>query len=296
MATLLASSAALPARQLTSVALWDNVEPEIKAEVSAVKKDDNESQNNSHEATTTTKAEPTTKPDSKSDSDNNSDSNNSDSDVKSDDNKDSNKSDSNNEDSKSDDSNKSDAKETSESPTPAGTRIFANNTATISINPNLPAGSIILNVPTSTAKTYIKAGDYATFEWSFTNLIVSPTAVNIEAYCSANMQTYTIATNQSIDDTQAIWNTSDVLATADVGLMTAQYTLYIYDSNATATSISEAGFLTPLTYIFGVYLPQKYQPWAQSVNYINLGAILSPPGIMTSVFSILSLLVIGLMV
>lgn len=283
MATLLASTVALPAREVASVALWDNVEPEIKAEATPVKKDDhNQSQNGTSTEQSQNKdssAAATTSGDSQSTSD-------SDSNSSSDDNSDS--------DSKTAD--KFDgSKETSKSPGPTGTHIYANNTAAISINPNLPAGSVVLNVPTSTANTYVKAGEYATFEWTFTNLIVSPTAVNVEAYCSANMQTYTIATNQSIDNTMAVWNTSDVLATAEVGLMTAQYTLYIYDSNATATSISSAGFLTPLTYIFGVYLPQKYQPWAQSINYMNLGAIMTPPGIMTTVFGVLSLLVIGLM-
>lgn len=324
LAALLAVSKAVPAPEITSVVLWNDIEPQIKAEASGTEnkdsgdkpqsKDENEDVEDESGDSSETPASQSQTDDSQSQTDDsqsqNDDSKTDDSESKTDDSKtdEASSEPASSQDSEStqqdDSSTQQDDSSTSEeskndkqtSPKPTGTRLFANDTAHVSINPNMPAGSIILNVPTSTANTYVKAGEYATFEWSFTNVIVYPTAVNVEAYCSANMQTYTIATNQSIDNTQAVWNTSDVLASADVGLMTAQYTLYIYDSNATATSISSAGFLTPLSYIFGVYLPQKYTPWAQSYTYINFGVMLHPPVLMAGILGALGLLFAGLMV
>jgi hypothetical protein len=69
------------------------------------------------------------------------------------------------------------------------------------------------------SETYIKVGDYATFSWNYTSLIVTPSAVNVEAYCSINKYYYPIAENLTVKDTQVVWNTSGYQETASIPLL-----------------------------------------------------------------------------
>ena len=110
--------------------------------------------------------------------------------------------------------------------------------------------------------TYYKAGEYVTFAWNYTSLSVTPSAVDILASCSLNSYTYTIATNQTITNaTQAItWDTS--LETAGPNpLLTATYTLIIYDAEKEISATPSAGYLdTYNQFTFGMYTPQPYTP------------------------------------
>ena len=110
--------------------------------------------------------------------------------------------------------------------------------------------------------TYYKAGEYVTFAWNYTSLSVTPSAVDILASCSLNSYTYTIALNQTISNaTQAVtWDTS--LETAGSNpLLTATYTLIIYDAAKEVTSTPSAGYLDTFNqFTFGMYTPQPYTP------------------------------------
>lgn len=110
--------------------------------------------------------------------------------------------------------------------------------------------------------TYYKAGEFVTFAWNYTSLSVTPSAVDILASCSQNSYTYTIATNQTISNaTQAVtWDTSKETAGPNP-LLTATYTLIIYDAEKEVTSTPSAGYLDTFNqFTFGMYIPQPYTP------------------------------------
>lgn len=131
-------------------------------------------------------------------------------------------------------------------------------TATTSYDARLPAGGITLLTPAATETSYVKVGDSVTFAWNFTSLSATPTALNIMATCTLNSQLYTIAMNQSVETTSAIWDTG---ATTTLNFPVASYTLMIYDSASSVTAAPRAGYLAAYTgYKFGMYTPQAYTP------------------------------------
>ncbi|KAK9431580.1 hypothetical protein V1505DRAFT_50664 [Lipomyces doorenjongii] len=134
--------------------------------------------------------------------------------------------------------------------------------SSISVDPRSPPGGVSMITPAITAsQTYIKVGDYATFSWNYTSLIVTPSAVNVEAYCSINNYYYPIAENLTVKDTQVVWNTSGYQETATIPLLVAEYTLYIYDASSNPSAVASPGCLAPYDNLnFGVYTPQAYTP------------------------------------
>ncbi|KAK9378707.1 uncharacterized protein V2V93DRAFT_375621 [Kockiozyma suomiensis] len=144
------------------------------------------------------------------------------------------------------------SRETSESKT--------TSTSSISINPAAAAGGVSLKTPATTdSTTYIKVGDYATFSWTYTSLSVSPSAVNVEAYCSMNDYAYPIARNLSIKKTEVVWDTAEYEANATIPFLTAMYTLHIYNSSGDVDDTARAGYLAPYNnFIFGLYSPEAY--------------------------------------
>lgn len=54
-----------------------------------------------------------------------------------------------------------------------------------------------------------KINDPITFVWNFTSLQVTPTALNVEAYCTDGAQFFPIAMNVSADTTQVVWDTEE---------------------------------------------------------------------------------------
>lgn len=117
--------------------------------------------------------------------------------------------------------------------------------------------------PSANAQSsYYKIGEYVTFAWNYTSLSVTPTAVNVVASCSLNDQMYTISHNMSVDPTGSVtWDTGSYQANATVPLLTASYTLIVYDVDEAATAVGSAGYLSPQNqYTFAMYLPQSYTP------------------------------------
>lgn len=108
---------------------------------------------------------------------------------------------------------------------------------------------------------YYKVGDYVTFAWNYTSLVVTPSAVNIIASCSANSQAYTIAANQSVHPTGAVtWDTRQQ-ATGSAPLLTEHYTLVIYDASQEVSATAQAGYLGTFSqFVFGMYTPRPYVP------------------------------------
>ncbi|KAE8143913.1 hypothetical protein BDV38DRAFT_4411 [Aspergillus pseudotamarii] len=130
-----------------------------------------------------------------------------------------------------------------------------------SIDPRDPVGGISM-FTSAGATTYYKIGEYVTFQWKYTSLQVTPSAVNVVASCSKNSETYTIASNMSVSETgKVVWDTKKYQSNATVPLLTATYTLYVYDVNSTLGDTASAGHLgSQIGYNFGMYTPQSYTP------------------------------------
>lgn len=126
----------------------------------------------------------------------------------------------------------------------------------------LPPGGIHMITPAAAATEYYKVGDFVTLAWNYTSLSVSPSAIDVVASCSANQATYTLALNQSVEETgRVVWDTGKYQATGTIPLLTAKYTLIIYDSNGSISDPAQAGYLgTYSQFYFGMYTPQAYTP------------------------------------
>lgn len=83
------------------------------------------------------------------------------------------------------------------------------------ISPDAPPGGVQMRTPSVYDGYQIyKIGDPVTFVWNYTSLQVTPTALNIQAFCTAGMQYFPIAMNVSADTTQAVWDTGIYQRTA----------------------------------------------------------------------------------
>lgn len=144
--------------------------------------------------------------------------------------------------------------------------------SSISIDPRDPPGGISLVTPASTASTYIKIGDHATFSWKYTSLKVTPKHLDVVAICSQNSQTVTITTKHPAKDTELVWDTSKAEKNSSINLLTSKYELKMYDSSSNAsTTTQRPGHLTPLAYTLGLYRPRSYSPEAGDSSYVNGG-------------------------
>jgi len=134
---------------------------------------------------------------------------------------------------------------------------------TKTFDPRLPAGGLSMITPSAAETTYYKIKDYVTFAWNYTSLSVTPSAIDILAYCATNSATYTLAMNQSVTGpTQAItWDTNGYQETASTTLLTGTYTLIVHDAAKDVSAIPQAGYLgTYEQFTFGMYTPQAYVP------------------------------------
>ncbi len=109
---------------------------------------------------------------------------------------------------------------------------------------------------------YYKIGDWVTFAWNYTSLSVTPSAIDILASCTANQATYTIAVNQSAQQTSVLWNTGAQVS-GQAQFITDEYMLLIYDAESSVSATPQAGYLAPYSqFQFGMYTPQTYTRWA----------------------------------
>ncbi|KAI1919883.1 hypothetical protein LOZ66_004873 [Ophidiomyces ophidiicola] len=137
--------------------------------------------------------------------------------------------------------------------------------ATTTVDPRLPPGGIKLITPAPIdGTTYVKMGDFATFSWNYTSVKITPSAIDIVAFCSKNQHSYTIAANQSVQETGGvIWDTS-VYKTEDTPLLTEIYTLLVYDVAIGPSNFPAGRLAAQQGYRFGIYSPMPYTPLSQS--------------------------------
>ncbi|KAF2280211.1 uncharacterized protein EI97DRAFT_429969 [Westerdykella ornata] len=146
---------------------------------------------------------------------------------------------------------------------PSASKATTKKPKSTEFDPRLPAGGISMITPAALAgPQYYKVGEWVTFAWNYTSLSVTPSAIDVLASCSANQATYTLAVNQSVQETGVVlWDTGAYQSTAKVPLLTEMYTLVIYDSNGSPTDTPKAGYLGAYKqFIFGMYTPHAYVP------------------------------------
>lgn len=142
------------------------------------------------------------------------------------------------------------------------TRTSSGSTKSTPVDPRLPAGGVSIISPAVTAGSqYYKVGDTVTFEWNYTSLSNTPSAVDVFATCSLNQATYTITSNMTVEATgRVLWDTGDQNEYT-AGFPVATYTLYIHDAARDPTQVASAGDLAAYNQLrFGVYTGQPYTP------------------------------------
>lgn len=123
-------------------------------------------------------------------------------------------------------------------------------------NPGDPAGAVVMVTPSlAQGMQLYKIDDKVTFGWNYTNLLGTPTAIDVLASCSTASRTYTLTQNMTFATPATFtWDTKD---TQD--LLTAEYTLIIYDAEAGPSATAEPGYLSTFnSLVFGLYNKRPY--------------------------------------
>lgn len=146
--------------------------------------------------------------------------------------------------------------------------------------PDIPPGGVAMVTPGPfDGQQFYRIGDWVHLAWNYTSLEVTPSAVDVLATCTNNQATYTIAVNQSVKETgEVFWDTGNYENDHPNGarLLTAMYTLMIYDSNTSVTDTPKNGYLAPYNqFQFGMYEPQPYVNWSD-YKCANCNGALSP--------------------
>ncbi|KAL4932368.1 uncharacterized protein BDV17DRAFT_195087 [Aspergillus undulatus] len=157
------------------------------------------------------------------------------------------------------------------------TKTTSHSNKTTSVDARLPPGGISMLTPASSSTTYYKIDEEITFVWNYTSLSITPSAINVVASCSLNDATYTIASNVSVEETQTVkWDTGKFNANATAPLLTATYTLIVWDDSKDIDDSAKAGELSSQNrYYFGMYTPQPYENLTNFVCATCNGALSS---------------------
>ncbi|KAL7905796.1 hypothetical protein GGI35DRAFT_123222 [Trichoderma velutinum] len=131
-------------------------------------------------------------------------------------------------------------------------------------DPEAPPGNVVMQTPNVFAGSALyKIGDYITWGWNYTNVLGTPTAVDVLISCSTASETWTLTSNMTFKTSVSyVWDTSVQATSVEEPLPVAMYTLIIKDSDAAISSIPDPGYLgTFNTFTFGLYTPQPYVPF-----------------------------------
>ncbi|PHH52267.1 hypothetical protein CFIMG_003348RA [Ceratocystis fimbriata CBS 114723] len=140
-----------------------------------------------------------------------------------------------------------------------------NSTRTVYTDPLAQAGGMSMISPQTAAfKPLYKAGDFFTWEWNYTNIRATPTAIDLILSCSSITQSWTLTSNMTFATPATfVWDSSKQANDAQQPLVPNNYTLIIKDSEDSVTAAAEAGYLAvQSTFTFGVYTPAPYTPLA----------------------------------
>ena len=150
----------------------------------------------------------------------------------------------------------------------SGTKTTSKSSSASVFDPRMPAGGASMVTPDAMSpSSYYKINDQITFVWNYTSLSRDPKYVEVLATCTANNALYTIAANETFEQTQTIvWDTGKYQATGTVPLLTETYTLIVHDAQKDVSATAQAGYFgTWKSFQFGMYEPRPYTPMADYV-------------------------------
>ncbi|KAH6604070.1 hypothetical protein Trco_007516 [Trichoderma cornu-damae] len=128
--------------------------------------------------------------------------------------------------------------------------------------PESPPGSVLIQTPATTAASaaLYKIGDFVTWGWNYTNLLGTPTAVDVLLSCSTATETWTLTSNMTFKTSGSYtWDSSVQQSSVEQPLLVAMYTLIIKDTDASISQVPDAGYLGTFSgFTFGLYTPQPY--------------------------------------
>ncbi|EHK51023.1 hypothetical protein TRIATDRAFT_296855 [Trichoderma atroviride IMI 206040] len=134
-------------------------------------------------------------------------------------------------------------------------------------DPESPPGGVVMQTPGvfAAGAALYRIGDYVTWGWNYTNLLGTPTAIDVLIGCSAVSETWTLTANMTFKTSAAYtWNSSVQATDVSQPLSNNMYTLIIKDSDAAVTQIPDPGYLgTYSQYTFGLYTSQPYVDYDQ---------------------------------
>ncbi|KAG8165844.1 hypothetical protein KVR01_004396 [Diaporthe batatas] len=137
---------------------------------------------------------------------------------------------------------------------------------TASPNPDDPAGSAVIMTPQTTITSALyRIGEFVTLGWNYTNVQVTPTAVDVVISCTTASETWTLTSNMTYETSAALtWDTGAFQSdSAQKPLLVEQYIMYVYDADSSIGATAGPGELTPAAAMtFGLYTGQPYTPLA----------------------------------
>lgn len=143
---------------------------------------------------------------------------------------------------------------------PSSNTAPAKTSASPTFAASLPAGAVtLISPPVISGPQYYKVGDNVTFVFGYTNVLATPSAVDVLAI--EGQETWTMAQNHKVanETGTVVWDSSKTGAAQP--LFNAMYTLAIYDAGSSITDSPKPGYLAPFEqYQFGMYIPQSPVP------------------------------------
>lgn len=114
----------------------------------------------------------------------------------------------------------------------------------------------MIDPPLTAGAQLYKIGDFVTWKWNYTNVLGTPTAIDVLASCSACSRTFTLTQNMTWATQNAFtWDTAEFQKKNSAGgLAVAQYTLVIYDADSGPSATIDPGYLGVFnSFQFGLY-------------------------------------------
>lgn len=129
--------------------------------------------------------------------------------------------------------------------------------------PYAPPGAVVVTQPATTGAgtALYRIGEYVTFGWNYTNVLATPTAIDVLASCPAASATWTLTQNMTYATAASyVWNTNNQKNNPNQPLLTEKYTLIIKNSDFTLGDTAEPGYFgSDSSFPFGLYASQHYE-------------------------------------
>lgn len=134
------------------------------------------------------------------------------------------------------------------------------------MNADDPAGSAVILTPQTTITSALyRIGEYVTLGWNYTNVQVTPTAVDVLISCTTASETWTLTSNMTYETSGALtWDTGAFQSdSVQQPLLVEQYIMYVIDADSSISATAGPGELTAAAAMtFGLYTGQPYTPLA----------------------------------